>query len=183
MPNYLRLIQDPDQLAVFITQCSHEWEPLDLGEAMPADTKPPFMYEMEVDEHETADARDQLRPDFDSAGPIFSEKFLQLLTGAGANNLEVFPAIVTDNETGEEIHDYSAVNIVGLVPLADMAKSDAVPLVGRHYFVDLKTDPEKESELLIFRLAEQPADILIHEKLAALIQSSELVGISLEPTS
>ena len=63
---------------------------------------------------------------FHDAFPAFSDDFIAMLQSCGVDNLETYPASIYDPETRREITSYKAVNVVGLVQAADMAKSDAI---------------------------------------------------------
>jgi len=176
---YYRLKQDLEALEVFIKSKSHfeGEESLKRGLPMPSNLQPPFLFNIEMDEDEA------ILPSFDTAGPIFHRQLVEALQKTGVDNLEIFPALVNNSQTGEVIEDYVAVNIVGLVSSADMEKSDSEPLADVHFFFDLAIDPEKTKGLLMFRLAEQPMDIIVHEKVAKSIQEGNFTGIILEPVS
>ena len=177
--NYYRMLQDLDELDVLIEKESHFGgeESLKRGIIAPKDIDPTFIYSMEVDE----DVEDLILPSYDSEGPIFDKELVNTLKAVGVDNLEIFKAIITNSHTGEVIENYNAVNIVGLISCADMGKSNAEPIADVHYFFDLKINPEKTMGLLMFRLAEQPIDIIVHERVAEAIRKGSFYGIVLHP--
>jgi hypothetical protein len=176
--NYYRLLQDLDSLNVYIKKQSHYGgnESLKRGLIMPDDIDTTFHYTIEIEEDVDVPAL----PSYDSAGPIFDKGLIKTLERTGVDNLEIFPAIINNLKTGESIESYYAVNVVGLVSCADMDQSEAEPIADVHYFLDLKIDPDKTKGLLMFRLAEQPTDIIIHEKVAKAIREGSFSGIVLE---
>ena len=92
-------------------------------------------------------------------------------------------AVLTNPVTGETFENYLAVNVVGLVSCADLAKSDARPLAHVQYFLKLEIDPGKPRDALMFRLAESPMEIIVYEKVAKAIKKGRFTGIVLEPVS
>ncbi|MCP5170288.1 MAG: hypothetical protein H6999_11115 [Hahellaceae bacterium] len=104
---------------------------------------------------------------YDSSIPFFRDDLLQALQEAGVDNLDVYEAELTDPDTGEVHTNFKAINILGLVAAADMAKSEAIvhdgiPLVDVS-FNKLVLDPTKTHDFLLFRSAENNGTILIHE--------------------
>jgi hypothetical protein len=97
--------------------------------------------------------------------------------------LQVFPAVITNPETGATLEHYLAVNVVGTIAAADMTKSDARPLADVHYFLKLEIDPGKPRDALMFRLAESPMEIIVHDKVAKAIQDGGFTGVVLVPVS
>lgn len=185
MTKYFRLDTDLENLKVYISKASHRNRKyaLSRGRALSVDPDPPFLFDVECeDEIEPGKSIDI--PAYDSAGPIFDRRLVDVIRGAGVDNLEVFPAVLQVEATGDEIRDsHLAVNIVGLVSCADMDESEAEPIAGSHYFLKLKIDPQQARDLLMFRVAEQPLEIVVHEKVAQAIKDGNFHGIVLEQVS
>lgn len=184
MDKYYRLEQDLNNLIVDITKVTHRFadKSLKLGKPMAPDIEVPFVYNMEIDEDELDPHAEIALPDYDMEGPIFSKRLLETIQNAGVDNLEIFPAVICNEDSGEKIVDqYLAVNIIGLVACADMDASESRPLAGSHFFINLKVDPAKIQDQLLFRLAEQPSDIIIHGSIANAIKDGNFSGIVLRP--
>lgn len=102
------------------------------------------------------------------AYPLFRDDLVAALKDCGVNNIQVFDALVHDPETGEDLRNYKAVNIIGAVAAADMAKSDAIvhsgPALFDVEFDKLVIDPTRARNLPMFRLAEATGTILVHER-------------------
>ena len=101
--------------------------------------------------------------------PMFRDDLLEAFHAGGADNFQIFPARILDPDTGQAHENYKAVNILGMVAAADMTNSiwsapDAIPLVDVA-FEKLVIDPNKTRSLLLFRLAENHAAIMVHERL------------------
>lgn len=114
---------------------------------------------------------------------LMSTRLVQTLTHAGVDNLQLFPARITDPNTGTVYDDYFAVNVIGLVECADMDQSEHMPLADLHFFLELVIEPEKTLGLPLFRLAESPIDIIVHERVAQAIRDANFPEIVLEPVS
>src|SRR5262245_14845640 len=61
--------------------------------------------------------------------PVWSADLVQLMRRHGVDNLQTFEAKILGREPGVEWTGYFAVNVVGLVAAADMAKSKFVPMM------------------------------------------------------
>jgi|SRR6185437_4307890 hypothetical protein len=101
---------------------------------------------------------------YDDSIPIMREDLLEVLRQAGVDNLQTFPALVTDLD-GRHRTDYKAVNIVGLVSAADMARSTLMETADDLLGVDfegLVIDERLTGGALLFRLAEAANAIVVH---------------------
>ena len=100
--------------------------------------------------------------------PIFSDALIAALRSAGVDNLDTYEARIFDPDSGQWHTNYKAVNVLGLVSAADMAKStaivhDGIPLVDVS-FDRLVIDTQRARGWLMFRLAENNSAIIVHEK-------------------
>lgn len=114
--------------------------------------------------------------------PLFSDRLVQVLRKAGADNFEAFPAVLRNPDTGAEWRDYWAVNVLGLVAWANLEESEydtlmdgdpegvETPLLGFHTIV---LDRRKtRDDLLMFRLAESPSTLIIHDRVDKIIDAN-----------
>lgn len=108
---------------------------------------------------------------------------VEALEGAGVDNLQVFPAVLTEKTTGEAREDYCVVNVLGKVAAADMKQSQAISLGGGHVFTRLTVDPGKARGLLMFRLAESLVDVIVHERVAQAVAAGQFRGVLLTPVT
>ena len=99
---------------------------------------------------------------------LMRTRMVKVLEEEGVTNLDTYPAVLKNEETGET-YDYRAVNIIGLLSAADLSKSkwesydgDALYDVN---FDSLEIDKDAARGLLIFRLAENSLTIVVHEKI------------------
>ncbi len=121
--------------------------------------------------------------DYYSANCLMSRALVDVLKGSGVENLQMFPAILTESSTGEIKNDYCVVNIIGLVAAADMQKSEAIPLGSGQVFANLGVDAHKGGGLLMFRLAESRIDVIVHERVATAIKAGGFRAVLLSAVS
>ena len=106
--------------------------------------------------------------------PIASDRLVRELRNAGVDNFETFPAVLHNPSTRKEWKDFWAFNALGLVAWVNMEESEydtimkgsskgvRTPLVGFHTIVHDKT--KTRDDLLMFRLAESPSALIIHDR-------------------
>lgn len=112
---------------------------------------------------------------------VMSPRLLDALRTQGVDNLQSFPAHIKNSETGERLDQpYFFVNVVGIVSCANVGASDSNPLGPSYYFHELVVDPSKARGLLLFRLKESPFEIIVHERIAGLLEGGGLAGIGVE---
>jgi hypothetical protein len=122
--------------------------------------------------------------------PVWSGALLRSLQGAGVDNLQVFHAILR-NDAGREWRDYFAVNVLGAVSC--MAKSTEATRVAERpsgmQFAKvhkLVINPARAAGLELFRLAESPTILLMHQRLFDVLQKNappDGWGISARPVA
>jgi hypothetical protein len=108
--------------------------------------------------------------------PVWSGALLRCLQGAGVDNLQVFHATLR-NDAGREWRDYFAVNVLGAVSC--MAKSTEATKVAERpsgmQFAKvhkLVINPARAAGLELFRLAESPTLLLMHQRLFDVLQKN-----------
>ncbi|MEO8807058.1 MAG: hypothetical protein ABI433_13340 [Burkholderiaceae bacterium] len=135
-----------------------------IGEALPA----PMVFEVDFP------ARVDVPHFIGDTIPVFSDFLVKTLIAAGVSNFQTFSAVLRSTVSGQEWEGFWAVNVVGLVRAAHLQKSDYdtlmeadpdgidVPLLA---FNELVLDRRKVDNLPMFRLAESPAVLLIHDRI------------------
>jgi len=120
-----------------------------------------------------------LPPEIEDLGiPLMSKRLCDILLNAGVDNLELFPAKLKNNQTGQEF-DYYVYNILGLVAAMDLKKStyetyrDKKPS-GDTTIHELVIDEDEIHDALFFRLAEDLSTIVVHESIKNAIESAGL---------
>jgi|SRR5437879_5701364 len=121
--------------------------------------------------------------DYYSADNLMSRRLVDAITASGVDNLQVFPASITREDTAEVLDNYCVVNVLGLVAAADMKKSRARPLANLKFFEQLAIDTTRAQGLLMFRLAESITDIIVAENVARAIDAGQFTDVTLEPVS
>ena len=114
--------------------------------------------------------------------PVMHNSLVEALQSAGVNNLELFPARITNPNTGEVHEDYQAFNVVGLVSAADLENSTLMneadtPTLLDTDFDSLVIDESKTMGFRLFRLAENCSAIVVDEKVKAAIEERGIPGI------
>lgn len=100
--------------------------------------------------------------------PLYRDDLVAALQSCGVDNLDLYPARIFDPDNGQFHENYKAVNIIGMVAAADMQKSvwsasDGIALIDVA-FDKLVIDPKKTASLPFFRLAENNAAVLVHQR-------------------
>lgn len=105
---------------------------------------------------------------------LVSKRFLDILQGAGVDNLQTFPAIVKSTVDGSVWNDYFAVNVLGMIACADLNKSTYSEIMPGYYkFEDLAIDANKAKGALLFRLHEHTPTIMMHFNVGKYISSQD----------
>ncbi|NVJ18616.1 imm11 family protein [Myxococcus sp. AM010] len=150
-------------------------ESIMAGKWVEADTLPRLVYEVDTPDDEPCQH-------FMSGGAVLaSERFIQVLRGAGVNNFQCFPALLVNPETQKQRSGYFLFNVLGLIKAADMQKSSFETLmeadaegvdVSLVSFNNIVLDGTKSRGLHMFRLAESPAVLVIDESVKTALKGN-----------
>lgn len=120
---------------------------------------------------------------FTGGTSLVSQEMVHLLEKAGVKNIQTFPVVLHNPTTEESWNDYVILNILGLVEAADLESSEYdvimegdehnLPLLAFNSVCLLRA---KLNDLLLFRMAESPATIIIHRKISDLLMSNKPEG-------
>lgn len=114
------------------------------------------------------------------AQPVMRDDLVKVLTDAGVDSVQYFPAVLINPADGTRYTNYKAFNVVGLVAAADMQASELMgtsdSTMGDVDFNRLVLDESKIGDVLMFRLAECVSAIVVHEKVKAAIEASGIPG-------
>lgn len=137
----------------------------------------------------------KIRPGYEEADPrpflgvppIVSEALLNVLLGAGVQNLDTYDAVLQSADGAVMLKGYKAFNLIGLVAAADVARTRFAPDNASRVLdasIDsLVIDSAKAAGRLMFRLAENTSAILIHRSVKAAIEAAGIPFIEfVEPT-
>jgi hypothetical protein len=118
--------------------------------------------------------------------PVFSTRLVEAFRSAGVENFEVFPAVLRNPAIGAQWDGYWAFNVIGLLSAADLDASQADTIMGGDLaglssvpllaFKELVLELKKTRGIPMFRLAESPATLLIHERVLAHIKARRPEG-------
>ncbi|MDF3819711.1 hypothetical protein P3G55_07375 [Leptospira sp. 96542] len=122
--------------------------------------------------------------------PIISNRLLDVLNEVGVTNIQTYPVVLQNSETGEVWNNYHALNVIGLVYNAVdiersnhetiMEGSDNIPALLA--FEEIVLIKNKIPDLLMFRIAESPSTIIAHEKILDQIATSSYKGWGIDFT-
>lgn len=121
--------------------------------------------------------------DYVSSVKVMSKRLAETIQAAGVDNLQIFPALVTDSVTGVVHEDYVVVNVVGIVSAAKLASSEGTKVGSAYYFDKIAIDPAMARDLLFFRLKQSPIEIIVHESIARAVTNGNFRGVVLEPAA
>jgi hypothetical protein len=114
-----------------------------------------------------------MMPMFNRGILVLSDELLAALAEAGIDNLDCYEAELFNPATGKRFTNYKAVNIIGAVAAADLAKSECQVHGEPQFDVDfdsLVLDEAKTHGLLMFRLAECVTGIVVHESVKRCVE-------------
>jgi hypothetical protein len=118
---------------------------------------------------------------FTTPALVARRAFYDLLVAAGVDNVESYPAHIANPESDETFEDYRLLNIVGRVACADLAASNAAELgPGIRVIDEPVLRKQALQDALIFRLAEDPVQIVVSDALAARIRAAGYDDVYLE---
>jgi hypothetical protein len=124
---------------------------------------------------------DERLTDYYSESSLMSSVLVESLLDIGIDNLQVFPVEIRDADSEEILEKpYFLVNIVGVIACAKLNSSEHSPIGSGYYFHQLEIDENRVNGQLIFRLSESQFEIIVHEKVAKIINSGEFKGITAE---
>ncbi len=117
---------------------------------------------------------------------LMSKPMVKAIRSAGADNLDVYPAVLVDN-VNQRLFDYQAVNIIGMMAVVEIRKSRR-PNPGDEpgadmYVNEAVIDPNKARGQLLFRLAETAKTIIIHERVKRALEAAEFKTLVFKKTN
>jgi len=115
---------------------------------------------------------------------LFSDALKDAMSEFSIDNIDYFPVELEDRAANEVETGYWLANIVGLVSCLDVSRSIVVPRPSgaKGRLESFYIDPKRAASLKIFRLAEQPALIIISHDLRKYLMSLSLAGVRMRHT-
>jgi hypothetical protein len=169
-----RLVADDGAL---VDRTSHHDVNFISGRRFPPDFPAPVTFDIDTDEE------GRRLPTLFTV-PVFlaRREFLALLNDAGVDNVDAYPAVIRDPDTGRLIRDYLALNVVGLVASADLAASEYAELGPGLLAIDrVVLDPKRTPDALMYRLAEDPLQIIVADSIAERVRAAGFDDVYLNP--
>jgi hypothetical protein len=146
------------------------------GRAFREDFPVPVRFKIDVD----GDGR-RMPSIFTTPAFVGRDSFHRLLVAAGVDNVDSYPAVILDPQSGKTVDDYLVLNILGLVACADLAAKPGFELGPGMRVIDSPVlRKQAVRDALIFRLAEDPIQIILSDALAARIRAAGIGDIYLE---
>jgi hypothetical protein len=109
------------------------------------------------------------------AVPLMSRALVDALRASGVDNLEIYDAVIREERSGREHRDYAAVNVIGLVAMADPSRSRTESLEGLGTWVhELVVDEGATGGALLVRMREGPSKIVVHRSIKEVIEAKKL---------
>jgi hypothetical protein len=122
---------------------------------------------------------------YDATIPLLRGDLVAALRTAGVDNLQTYRAEIRDTLDGSVDRDYQAVNVIGVIAAADMAKSKftahSSPALIDVDFDSLVIDPAKARGQKLFRLAECVSGVAIHRVVKEHLESKGGFGLTFVP--
>jgi hypothetical protein len=141
----------------------------------------PFRFEMRTRRNEDGTRQEPRLMAYYDATQLMHSRLADALQSSGVDNLQTFPAVLSEDGKLAARQDYVVANIVGTVACASLDESDSIPFADRWFFNDLVIDASKTHGLLMFRLAESLLDVLVHETVAKKLMQHNFPYLVLTP--
>jgi hypothetical protein len=112
---------------------------------------------------------------YNTGAPLMSNELIETLRACGVDNLELHDAVIREEMSGIEHRTHNAVNVVGLIAMADAGKSTISSIEGLTSWVHKMTpDAAAARGALLFRLKEGPSRIVVHGSVKDAIEARKL---------
>lgn len=112
---------------------------------------------------------------YDTGAPLMSDELIETLRRCGVDNLELRDAVISEEVSGIEHHTHKAVNVVGMVAMADAGRSSISSIEGLANWVHkMVPNTDMARGALLFRLKEGPGRIVVHSSVKEAIEARKL---------
>lgn len=175
MSGFFRLVAEDDEDAISIDLVSHEDFSFTLGERFPKQFPQPVLFEADRDLGGTH------LPTLFFPEPVVKEEFLHALRAAGVTNVDDYEVRIAGLRPNEWLPGYRAINIVGAVACADLARSEFESVEGMTFFDRLVLDPARARGADFFRLAEAHEYVIVSARLAQRLDLTAFPDVRLIP--
>lgn len=123
-------------------------------------------------------------PDFfDSTVPVMSNRLITYLVNLGVDNMDIYPVVLHNNVSGENVLGYSAVNVIGCIDAEKLESSKYRLSFGKPYFTGaIVIDDLKVEDSSFFRKLYGSGFIVVSQNIADALQKKSWSGLLLQPT-
>ena len=139
----------------------------DLGRRHQTLIREPLEFELKPMNPDASDHGPEMPEFLKGHVPLFRDDLVAALREAGVDNLDLYTTVIVDPDSGQRHTNYKAVNIIGSISAADMARSNSTVNPGGPVldvaFDGFAVNERKAGGALMFRLAENTGAILLHE--------------------
>jgi hypothetical protein len=121
--------------------------------------------------------------DYFGTPPVISNRMHDVLLSAGVDNLEVFDAVLSNEDDSVRYEGFKAINIIGLISAAGDQTEYDDDNESRLLDASIKTlsiDPKKAGGSLMFRLAEYVGAVIVHERVKAAVEAASIPNMVFE---
>ena len=112
-------------------------------------------------------------------GLVLSRRLCDLLRSAGVDNVDYYPCIIRDLVKGQDLEGYSIANVIGCVSCLDLDSSVvSQDSLGNIFSIQkMAIDESRALGLLVFRLAEFPPLVIVHESVKSAVMAAGMTGL------
>jgi len=116
--------------------------------------------------------------------PLFSLKMKEALDRLGVNNINYYPVLIVDEDTGKGIAEYFLGVVTDIVSCLDIENSKfKEDTMGKKFVSEFCIDESKTRGLELFRFHNIPGLLIINQDLKDKLFSIEFTGVSFKHTS
>lgn len=162
-----------------IDQTSHWDINLFSGARLPPDLEVPVTFEIDLDS-----AGRRMPTLFMVPAFVARKAFYDAMVRAGVDNVDPYPALIRNSETGEAFTEYLFLNVIGRVAGADMEASEHQAIGPDMRLLDRITIARvKLPRAHIFRLAEDELKVVVSDHLCEKLREAGFEDIYYQPVA
>lgn len=177
MSAFFRLMPVFDDDTLTLDIASHDDFCFTLGSRFAEPVPTPVVFRVDVE------SGGRVWPTLFLPEPVFRADFLEHLRAAGVSNIDDYPVRFDGADGAAHQAGYRAVNIIGNVACADLARSRYEAFEGMHFFDELVIDADKAGAANCFRLAEASEYIILGRSVAEHLELSRFPDVTLVPVA
>ncbi len=118
-------------------------------------------------------------------GLVMSGKLKAALEKAGIDNIDYYPAKITDKVSKKVYEDYFVANVIGVIACLDWDSSEYTTRIGMpdvlRSIEDMQLDYSKIHDQKIFRLKEWLGIVVVDESVKKTVEAAKITGVDFLP--